>query len=202
LRANPDGSRLELAAWGLRNPFRLGFDRQNRLFCSNHGMDVRGSRPVDNSPGEFQWIRQGLWYGWPDYTGGYPVTNSYFKVEGKPQPEFLLDQHPMQPPKPIAAFAPHSATMGFDFNYNSSFGPVGEVFIAEFEVRHQILPEENQHQVSVTVFLELIQKPERFHHLLLIKQELQLLLLEGEASKDQSMLYLVNKMICFLPTLV
>jgi hypothetical protein len=57
---------------------------------------------------------------------------SYFKAEGKPQPTFLLDQHPMQPPKPIAAFAPHSATMGFDFNYNSSFGPVGEVFIAEF----------------------------------------------------------------------
>jgi glucose/arabinose dehydrogenase len=132
LRANPDGSRIELVAWGLRNPFRLMFDRDNRLFCGNHGIDVRGSRPVDNSPDEFQWIRQGAWYGWPDYTGGIPVTNPLFKPDGKPQPAFLLAQHPMQPPKPVATFAPHSAIMGFDFNYDPSFGPVGEAFIAAF----------------------------------------------------------------------
>ncbi|MFK2825974.1 PQQ-dependent sugar dehydrogenase [Bacillus sp. B190/17] len=132
LRANRDGSQIELVAWGLRNPFRLKFDRHHRLFCANHGIDVRGSRPVANSPDEFQWIRQGTWYGWPDYTGGLPVTNPMFKPEGKPQPAFLLAEHPMQPPKPIAVFAPHSAAMGFDFNYDSSFGPVGEAFIAEF----------------------------------------------------------------------
>ncbi|MGG3889408.1 PQQ-dependent sugar dehydrogenase [Metabacillus fastidiosus] len=132
LRANPDGSQLELVSWGLRNPFRLKFDRQNRLFCGNHGIDVRGSRPVDNSPDEFQWIRQGIWYGWPDYTGGHPVTNPHFKPEGKPQPSFLFAQHPMKPPKPVATFAPHSAIMGFDFNNDSSFGPIDEVFIAEF----------------------------------------------------------------------
>jgi hypothetical protein len=66
------------------------------------------------------------------HTGGFPVTNPYFKPEGKPQPAFLLAQHPMQPPKPIAFFAPHSAIMGFDFNDDPSFGPVGEAFIAEF----------------------------------------------------------------------
>ncbi|MBY0599469.1 hypothetical protein [Bacillus bingmayongensis] len=31
LKANPDGSQIELVAWGLRNPFRLKFDRHNRL---------------------------------------------------------------------------------------------------------------------------------------------------------------------------
>ncbi|MFJ5624664.1 PQQ-dependent sugar dehydrogenase [Peribacillus loiseleuriae] len=132
MRANPDGTQLELVAWGLRNPFRIKFDRQNRLFCGNHGIDVRGSRPVDQSPDEFQWIRQGMWYGWPDYTGGQPVTNPIFKPEGKPQLTFLLGQHPMQPPKPVATFAPHSAIMGFDFNYDPSYGPIGEAFIAEF----------------------------------------------------------------------
>ncbi|MDQ0157534.1 PQQ-dependent sugar dehydrogenase [Robertmurraya andreesenii] len=132
LRANPDGSQLELVAWGLRNPFRMKFDRHNRLFCGNHGMDVRGSRPVENSPDEFQLIRQGMWYGWPDYTGGYPVNQPTFKPEGKPQPTFLLAQHPMQPPQPVVTFAPHSAIMGFDFNYDSSFAPLGEAFIAEF----------------------------------------------------------------------
>jgi glucose/arabinose dehydrogenase len=73
-----------------------------------------------------------MWYGWPDYTGGLPVTNPHFKPEGKPQPWFLLAQHPTQPHKPVVTFAPYSAIMDFDFNYDSSFGPVGEVFIAEF----------------------------------------------------------------------
>ncbi|ACV60061.1 NHL repeat containing protein (plasmid) [Alicyclobacillus acidocaldarius subsp. acidocaldarius DSM 446] len=132
LRANPDGSDLQLVAWGLRNLFRIKFDRKNRLFAANHGMDERGSRPVANSPDEFHRIRFGVWYGWPDYTGGYPVTLPRFKPAGKPQPTFLLSEHPMLPPHPIAIFAPHSAIMGFDFNYDPNFGPVGEVFIAEF----------------------------------------------------------------------
>lgn len=137
LRANPDGSDLELVAWGLRNPFRLRFDRFNRLFASNHGMDVRGSRQVANSPDEFQWIRPGVWYGFPDFTGGMPVTMSQFKPEGKPQPSFLLAEHPMQPPLPVTNFPPHSAAMGFSFNDHSSFAPVGDVFIAEFGPMHQ-----------------------------------------------------------------
>jgi glucose/arabinose dehydrogenase len=132
LRANPDGSDLELVAWGLRNPFRLKFDCNNRLFSTNHGMDVRGSRPVANSPDEFQLIMPGMWYGWPDYTGGLPVTLPMFKPEDGPQPTFLLNRHPMTPPKPFAVFEPHSAIMGFDFNYNPRFGPVEDAYIAEF----------------------------------------------------------------------
>lgn len=132
LRANLDGSNLELVAWGLRNPFRLAFDRFNRLFSTNHGADVRGSRPIKNSPDEFQLIMPGVWYGWPDYTGGLPVTLPIFKAEGKAQPEFLISDHPMVPPKPFAIFEPHAAIMGFDFNYNSDFGPYGDAYIAEY----------------------------------------------------------------------
>ena len=52
LRANRDGSNLELIAWGLRNPFRIKFDRNGRLLAANHGMDVR-KQGVANSPDEF-----------------------------------------------------------------------------------------------------------------------------------------------------
>lgn len=132
LRANPDGSNMELVAWGLRNPFRMKFDRNNRLFCANHGADVRGSRPIDKCPDEFQLIMPGMWYGWPDYSGGLPVTLPMFKPEGMSQPEFLLAYHPMVPPKPFANFPNHSATMGFAFNYNKNFGDFGDAYIAEF----------------------------------------------------------------------
>src|SRR5699024_1811025 len=132
LRANPDGTELELVAWGLRNPFRIRFDSHGRLFAANHGMDVRGSRPFANSPDEFQLIEKGVWYGFPDYTGGEPVTMTKFKPENEAQPRFLLQNHPMQPPKPFTTFAPHSAAMGFSFNEHADFGPIGVALIAEF----------------------------------------------------------------------
>ena len=132
LRANIDGSNLELVAWGLRNPFRLKFDRFNRLFSTNHGMDVRGSRPVDNSPDEIYLIHPDVWYGWPDFTGGLAVTLPIFKAENKPSPKFLLSAHPMIPPRPFSVFTPHAAIMGFDFNYTYKFKHYGDVYIAEF----------------------------------------------------------------------
>ena len=143
LRANPDGSNLELVAWGLRNPFRLRFDRYNRLFAENHGIDVRGSRPIANSPDEFQWIQQGAWYGFPDFTGGLPVTSPQFKPDGEPQPEFILAEHPMQPPHHVATFPAYSASMGFSFNDNPSFAPVGDAFIGSLDRTPRLQPAEN-----------------------------------------------------------
>ncbi len=132
LRANPDGSELELVAWGLRSPSYVKFDNGNRLFASNNGFDIRGSRPIANAPDEFQLITESTWYGWPDYAGGEPVTLERFKPDGGVQPEFLLACHPGIPRRPFAAFAPDSTIIGFDFNPYSSFAPVGDAFIAEF----------------------------------------------------------------------
>src|SRR5699024_1591834 len=81
---------------------------------------------------EFQHIVKDRWYGFPDYTGGEPVTEAKFKPKNGPQPEFLLQSHPMQPRKPFAQFAPHSAAMGFSFNENPNFGSIGVAFVAEF----------------------------------------------------------------------
>lgn len=135
LRANLDGTDLELIAWGLRNPSFMKFDEANRLFVSNNGFEVRGSRPIANSPDEFLIITAGVWYGWPDYSAGEPVTLQKFKPEGGVQPEFLLASHPNIPPRPFATFPANSAIMGFDFNYNYNFGPYGDVYIAEFGSR-------------------------------------------------------------------
>jgi len=132
LRANPDGSCLERIAWGLRNPFRMAFDRYGRLFTTDHGMDVRGSRPVADSPDSFYLVMPGAWYGWPDYTGGMPVTLPAFWPEDGPAPCFLLTRHPMEPPSPHAVFTPHSAIMGFDYSYDPAFPCPGDVYIAEF----------------------------------------------------------------------
>lgn len=131
LRSNPDGTELEVAASGLRNIRCIKFDKNDRLFAANCGMDVRGSRPIANAPDEFQNIIYGTWYGWPDYAGGEPVTASKFNSSEGNDPELLIDKPPGIPPKPFAEFTPHSSIAGFDFNYSINHGQYGNAFIAE-----------------------------------------------------------------------
>jgi glucose/arabinose dehydrogenase len=135
LRANLDGTELELYAWGFRNPAYMKFDEVGRLFVSNNGYEARGSRPIANSLDEFFNVVPGKWHGWPDYSGGEPVNIPRFKPEGGKQPEFLLSSHPNLPPIPLVTFPSNSNIMGFDFNYNNAFGPYGNVYIAEFGSR-------------------------------------------------------------------
>lgn len=134
LRANLDGTNLELYAWGFRNPSYMRFDELNRLYVSNNGYEVRGSRPIANALDEFFLVLPGVWYGWPDYSGGEPVTSSKFRPEGGRQPEFLLRQHPNPAPAPFATFPANSGLMGFDFDYSSDFGPYGDAYIAEYGI--------------------------------------------------------------------
>ncbi len=131
LKVSRDGTEMEQVATGLRNPVSIKFDKDFRLLAANRGYDVRGSRPIANSPDEFYIINKGTWYGWPDYTAGEPLTLEKYKPEGQRQPEFLLAYHPSVPPKPYVTFLPHSTISGFDINYQESFGAYGDVFIAE-----------------------------------------------------------------------
>ncbi|WP_313155653.1 PQQ-dependent sugar dehydrogenase [Lacrimispora sp.] len=132
LRANMDGSDIEQVAWGLRNPFCMKFDGLNRLIISNQGMDARGSRPIANALDELHLFNIGAWYGWPDYTGGAPVTLPRFTPIRGRKPEPLLHTIPSIPPTPIAVFPSGSNIMGFDFNGSSDFGLIGDIYIACF----------------------------------------------------------------------
>lgn len=131
LKADMDGRRLEVVASGLRNPAYIKFSNENNLFVSNNGYDIRGSRPVANAPDEFLFIHSGAWYGWPDFAGGVPITSERFRPDGGSSAEFLLSCHPELPQKPFTSFAPDSSIAGFDFNKDSNFGTVGDVYIAE-----------------------------------------------------------------------
>ncbi|MHB8127840.1 MAG: PQQ-dependent sugar dehydrogenase [Mobilitalea sp.] len=132
LKANPDGSGLELVAWGFRNPYVVKYDRFNRLFVTNQGYEVRGSRPIANTPDVINIIIPGTWYGWPDYAGGELVTLPRFATTDGPQPEILFTNRPSVPPSPFSIFLPYSNIMGLDFNNNPEFGRLNDMYIAEF----------------------------------------------------------------------
>jgi glucose/arabinose dehydrogenase len=133
MRVPLSGGKVELVAWGFRNPFGLALSSDNRLFVTENGYDDRGSRPVWGT-GDVLWeINQNTWYGWPDFSAGKPMVNDgEFQPPGKDKLKPVLQTYPNTPPKPVAIFGVHSSANGFDFSRNSDFGFTGEAFVAEF----------------------------------------------------------------------
>jgi len=133
MRIPLNGGGVELVSWGFRNPFGLALAPDGRLFVTENGYDDRGSRPVWGA-GDVLWeIKNGTWYGWPDFSAGRPIQNDEeFKVPGKERVQPLLQQYPNTPPKPAAVFGVHSSSNGLDFSRNNDFGYAGEAFVAQF----------------------------------------------------------------------
>jgi len=111
LRCDLDGSHLELVAWGLRNAYGLAFLPDGRLLATDQGADDRGSRPIGNAPDVLFEVKQGAWYGWPDFVAGVPVDDPRFRPTRGPAPEPLLANHAELPPpeKPLVEFAVNAA---------------------------------------------------------------------------------------------
>ncbi len=129
LRFDPDGTNMELYAWGLRNPVGLQFDRSGQLWVTSQGMEERGSRLVLADPDYVVRVERGAWYGWPDYVDGRPVTDEQFKVSGKPQPSFLWDMHPPLS-RAYLNLTPHAGASGLAFSPGDAFGFPGDAFVA------------------------------------------------------------------------
>jgi glucose/arabinose dehydrogenase len=127
------GGQLELVAWGFRNPFGLAFAPDGRLFVSDNGFDERGSRPVWGTADVLWEVKNGQWYGWPDFSAGKAIKgDEEFKPPtSKDNVKPLLQRYPGTPPQPVAVFGVHSSSNGLDFSRSESFGFTGEAFVAQ-----------------------------------------------------------------------
>ena len=132
LRCNPDGSNLEVVAWGLRNPFGLAFTDDGRLHATEHGMDERGRRYIVDDPDDFYEIKEGEWYGWPDFASGIRLDDPYWGEGGHGREPVLVQFPNPNPPKPFTSFQTHAAANGFDFCRDADFGFAGDAFVACF----------------------------------------------------------------------
>jgi glucose/arabinose dehydrogenase len=134
MRCNPDGSQLELFAWGLRNAYGIGFLPDGQLLAVDQGADDRGSRPIGDAPDLLYSVRQGAWYGWPDFIGGEPVTAARFRPQRGAAQTFLLANHDElpAPERPLLSFPSHTAAVKFDYApaHMRPFG--GQLFVALF----------------------------------------------------------------------
>src|SRR5512142_634617 len=132
LRCDLDGSNLEVVAWGLRNPYGLAFTDDGQLFATEHGMDERGARYVVDDPDDFYEIKEGEWYGWPDFASGIRLDDQYWGEGGHGREPVLAEFPNPNPPKPLVSFQTHVASNGVDICRNPEFGFEGNAFVALF----------------------------------------------------------------------
>ena len=117
-------SQAELVAWGFRNPVALAFAPDGTLLVGMHGADIRSTRPVRDDPDAIYRVRQGAWYGWPDFAADlHPVTEARYQspaeylAPGHTSVGFVIDHAASGLAAPdrsllIAPTAPHAALGG------------------------------------------------------------------------------------------
>lgn len=85
-------------AWGIRNVKGMDFDSRGRIIAAVGGMEDRGLRGVKGDTDYIYIIKSKNWYGWPDYSGGDPISSPRFKSSNNKPLTFILDNHPTTNP--------------------------------------------------------------------------------------------------------
>jgi len=132
LRCDPDGTNLEVVAWGLRNPYGLAFAPDGRLFATEHGMDNRSERHIVGDFDDLYLIEEGRWYGWPDFASGIRLDDPRWGDGGQGREPVLAEFPEAAPPMPVVSFQPHAAANGIAISPGGSFGFDGQAFVALF----------------------------------------------------------------------
>ena len=86
-------------AWGIRNMKGIDFNNEGKILVTVGGMEDRGLRPVKGDSDYIYGIKKNEWYGFPDYTGGDPISSPKFKGLLNVTIPFILDNHPTTNPK-------------------------------------------------------------------------------------------------------
>lgn len=104
----------ETFAWGIRNITGMDFTSNGRIIAGVGGMEDRGLRPVSGDNDYIYEVKNGEWYGWPDYSGADPINSPKFKGEKGKSVTFILAKAPASnPPAPL-----------YQYKYLSSVGAV------------------------------------------------------------------------------
>jgi len=115
-----------------RPMYGLAFAPDGRLYATEHGSDERGARFIIGDPDDLYEVREGAWFGWPDFASGIRLDDAHWGTGGKGREPVLARFPDPDPPKPVASFETHTAANGLDFSRSADFGFAGEAFVALF----------------------------------------------------------------------
>lgn len=99
---NLNNKSVNLTAWGIRNVTGIDINSEGKIYAVVGGMEDRGLRPVKGDCDYVYEIKKGVWYGWPDYSGGDPVSSPRFKENSGSKLAEILENAPnLNPPAPF-----------------------------------------------------------------------------------------------------
>lgn len=76
---NLNNNKTSLYACGIRNVKGWDLDSEDKLVAIVGGMENIGERAINRDFDYLYNIDKGNWYGWPDFSGGDPISSSRFK---------------------------------------------------------------------------------------------------------------------------
>lgn len=84
-------------AWGFRNLLGLAWDaRTGAMYAAQNGYDIRGSRPVKDDFDPVYRVREGAWYGVPDFSAALePLTEPRYEVPDEYQAMVVVKGDPV-----------------------------------------------------------------------------------------------------------
>ena len=84
---------IKTHAWGFRNLIGLAWDHKTgEMYAAENGYDIRGSRPVKGEIDATLKVKEGMWYGVPDFSASRkPLTNPEFEVPDKFQAPIFIN---------------------------------------------------------------------------------------------------------------
>ncbi len=132
IKVNYKSGNVENYAWGIRNVKGMDFDSKGKLYASIGGMENRGLRPIKFDFDYIFRIDRGLWYGWPDYSGGDPVNSPRFNKN-----YFILDQHPsVNPPAPLYQHTYLNALGALAIDKNGDIGEKDSIYFYDNKTKN------------------------------------------------------------------
>ncbi|NLJ81441.1 MAG: hypothetical protein GX335_10525, partial [Firmicutes bacterium] len=105
---------LSIFADGLRNPYGLTMDPEGNIYASVLGYDDRGVRAAAKSPDWIMLVKEGSWYGWPDFAGEIPLSDPKFASERGVNRNPII-QDPPEVTAPLSSLPPHYSPMKIAF---------------------------------------------------------------------------------------
>lgn len=154
LAFNPDNPEetLSIYASGFRNVIGLAWNEESGdLYAAQNGYDIRGARPVKDEHDPVYRVREGAWYGVPDFSAALeplndpkfqapPELNAEVVIEGEPQGRtlgFLIDHEAsgLEPPDKelVLSLHPVNSSPSMIAVAPQDWGGLGgHVFVAEW----------------------------------------------------------------------
>lgn len=90
---DPENAEATVApyAWGFRNVVGMAWDKKGEMFVCQNGYDNVPSRPINDAYDPTYRVKEGAWYGWPDFAANFdPVTSIKYKpFESMVAPHFI-----------------------------------------------------------------------------------------------------------------